>query len=219
MSKKPWEAGYTPPEPAPVMSKVEAGRIGGQTRVKRREEGLPVKPPRKSKPGPVADPNSACAQKAAWETAENISLKRRTFLDRFIREYLRDFNASMAYIRADGAPSHATTGGPEALRSAYVQMRLAEVVDMLEEEDLLTRKDILLGLKKEANSYGIDSNSASRVRAWSQLAKIKGMEVQKTETKVTHQGGVMLVPMAPSLQSWEEQAANAQRQLKHDVRK
>lgn len=219
MSLKPWEQGYTPPEPAPVMSKVEAGRLGGLKQAARREEGLPALPPKKEKPGPDPDPTSAASQKAVWETEANISLKRRTFLDAFTREYLHDFNAGMAYIRAGGAPSHATTGGQEALRSAYVQEQLKRVTDLLEEEELLTRKDILLGLKREAHYTGMDSSQSARVRAWSQLAKIKGMEVQKTETKVTHQGGIMLVPMVRDVTDWETQAADAQKQLKHEVRK
>ncbi len=217
--KKPWEEGYeAPPETMP-MSKVDAGRMGGFVNKARRKAGLPAMPPKKSKPGPVSDPNSAYSQRAEWENEDNISLKRRAMLDNFTREYLYDFNAPMAYIRAGGAESHAVTGGHQALKSAYVQQQLRLVTDILEEEELLTRKDIILGLKKEANYKGDDSSQSARVRAWSALAKIKGMEIQKVDTTVTHKGGIMLVPMAANLNVWENNATDSQAQLKHEVRK
>lgn len=216
---KPWEAGYQAP-PSARMSMKEAGALGGTKSQARKRAGLPAEEKKTGgRPGPKRT-NVAREEKFANMTEETISLKKKVFLDRFVFEYLHDFNSSMAYIRAGGASSHATTGGPESLRTAYVQTQLRQVTEMMDVEKLVTAGEILMGLKREANHYGDDGSSASRVRAWGMLAKIKGMDQPKPppdEGDKGPKGGVMEIPAYTDVQ-WTEMAAQAQAQLKNDVR-
>lgn len=220
MSLKPWEAGYQA-EQTPVRSKAEIGALGGLKAAARKKAGLP--------PIPVSSgmekqgrkrTNAKTQEKAEKATEENISLKKKMFLDRFVFEYLHDFNSSMAYIRAGGTVDHATTGGPESLRTAYVQTQLRIVSETLEHEKLVTCGEVMMGIKKEANYYGEDGSSSARVRAWGMLAKIKGMDVPKPPEPEgnQHPGGVMHVPLAATDVEWQEVAAQSQLQLKADVR-
>lgn len=224
MSEKelhPWDADYVAPV-TPIKSKAEIGALGGKKAQARRREGLP--------PIPVSDgtgkqgrkvTNAKTQERFDKMTEENLPLKKKVFLDRFIYEYLHDFNSSMAWIRAGGTVDHATTGGPQSLRTAYVQTQIRLLSNQLDEEQIITRNEVLLGIKKEANHYGDDGSSAARVRAWGMLAKIKGMD---TPTPVEIEdnrpaGGVMEVPMVESVDQWENAASGQQLQLKNDVRK
>ncbi len=220
MSLKPWEAGYVPPE-IHVKTKREIGRLGGLTAAARKAAGLPKKP---VSDGTAKRGRKLTSQKtidrAALATEGNMDLKKKMFLDKFIYEYLHDFNSSMAYIRAGGTPDHATTGGPEALRTQYVQLQLREVTNHLEAENLVTAGEIIMGIKREAHHYGDDGSSSARVKAWGMLAKIKGMDVPKPKDPVDQgpKGGVMHVPLAATEVEWQEVAAQSQQQLKSDVR-
>lgn len=218
---KPWEAGYETPPPRKTMTKAEAGALGGTKSQSRKRAGLP---PEERTDGTTKQgakrTNVAREEKFANMTEENISLKKKEFLDRFVYEYLHDFNSSMAWIRAGGSSGHATTGGPDSLRTAYVQTQLRIITEQLDAEKLVTNGEVLMGLKREANHYGDDGSSASRVRAWGMLAKIKGLDQPKApvdESEKGPKGGVMEIPAYTDVQ-WAEVATASQAQLKNDVR-
>lgn len=218
---RPWEQGFVAKE-SKVLTPKEAGKLGGLAFAARKAAGLPDLPKSDGtgKPGRKRT-NPAAQAKADAATEDNISLKKKLFLDRFIYEYLHDFNSSMAWIRAGGAVSHATTGGPESLRTAYVQQQLRIVSEQIDEEQIVTRNEVLLGIKREANYMGEDGSSSARVRAWGMLAKIKGMDnpQPKEPEDDKPRGGVMEIPMPYTDVQWEEQASASQLQLKNDVRK
>lgn len=217
---KPWEAGYEAP-PSARMSAKEAGAMGGTKAQSRKRAGLPPEPVSDGTKKKGAKRTSvAREEKFANMTEETIPLAKKVFLDKFVYEYLHDFNSSMAYIRAGGAASHATTGGPDSLRTQYVQEQLRLVTEMMDVEKLVTAGEVLMGLKREANYFGEDGSSASRVRAWGMLAKIKGMDAPKPppdEGDKGPKGGVMEIPAYTDVQ-WNEVAAQSQAQLKNDVR-
>lgn len=217
---KPWDEGYESPTEVYKRSPAEIGRLGGLKKQARKLAGLPPLPVSDGtgKPGRKLT-SEKTIKRAARATEENLPLKKKMFLDRFVFEYLHDFNASMAYIRAGGTIDHSTTGGAESLRTAYVQNQIRMVTEQLEEEKLVTRGEIIMGIKKEAHHHGDDGSSSARVRAWGLLAKIKGMEAPtKVEAEVIHKGGVMEVPMVATEVEWQDVAAQSQLQLKNDVR-
>lgn len=218
---KPWEQGYVIPE-GRVIDKKALGKVGGLTAQARRAAGLPHKEKSDHTGTPGQKRTSVEREEHfAKMTEENLPLKKKMFLDRFVYEYLHDFNSSMAFIRAGGTAAHATTGGPESLRTAYVQTQLRNVTEMVDEEKLVTRGEVIMGIKKEAHYFGDDGSSSARVRAWGMLAKIKGMDVPKAPELVNDlpPGGVMEVPMIASPAEWAEQAVESQLALKNDVRK
>lgn len=217
---KPWEEGYLPPAEVYKRSAAEIGRLGGMKKQARRQAGLPPLPVSDGtgKPGrkPTSERNKKLAENA---TEDRLPLAKKMFLDRFVAEYLHDFNSSMAYIRAGGNPNHATSGGPASLRTAYVQNQIRTLSEHLDEEKLVTRGEIVMGIKREANHYGDDGSSSARVKAWATLAKIKGMEAPtKVQAEVVHKGGVMEVPMVATEVEWQDVAQASQLQLKNDVR-
>lgn len=237
MSLKPWEAGYvTPPKKTEAELAAERSAncaLGGLNRGENRKRARNGEPPQygekttrslnpkkgtRNKP----DPDSPTSKRLAKKTVENLSVADKAKMQIFVEHYLRTFDAPMAYIMAGGNPASSTAAGYEMLRWPAVQQKIQEVLDELEEEQLLTRKDILVGLKKEANYHGHDSSHGSRVRAWMGLARIKKMDVQVTESHHTVRGGVMLIPMNPqteTIDGWAQVVSDDQARLKEEVRK
>lgn len=216
---KPWESGYITPEPVPY-NPADNAHLGGLKKQANLLAGIPPKP--KPPEGKPAGRERTCPELQAELdaiTEETISFKHKVFYDKMVLEYLQDFNVSMAYIRAGGNQNSVPNLAYKAFRTKYFQDQLRFVAERLEEENLVSTNEIVLGLKKEANYHGEDGASASRVKAWATLAKIKGIEApKKSEQTITHKGGVMVVPMAQSIDTWENSAQQLQTQLKSDVR-
>ena len=68
-------------------------------------------------------------------------------------------------------------------------------------------------LHREANYFGQGSSAGARVKAQIQLSKIFGMEQVITIAQIEHPGGVMIVPMASSIEDWEQEAKSSQAKL------
>lgn len=136
--------------------------------------------------------------------------------ERFIQEYIKDFNAKRAAIRIGCSQATAGQQGYGILNEPYVQRRLLEVLAEIEEDSLVTRNDVIAGLLKEAHTAESD---AARVAAWGKLAKIKGMEIDVVQGQLNHIHRVMEVPGVGKIGDWEEAAEVSQQALKEDVRK
>lgn len=163
------------------------------------------------------NPNSKTSRMIAARTEDKLTPKMKEKRDRFITEYLVDFHGPNAMLRSGGAPSTAVKLAYQFLRESYVQRRIKEVLDSMEEADIINRKRILAGLIREANYMGIGASHGARVSAYSKLASILGMDApQKHDVKVS--GGVMVVPMTANLSDWEVVAEEKQKLLKEDVR-
>lgn len=119
------------------------------------------------------------------EMAETLTKQERTLRQRFVEEYLADYDPVAAAIRL---------GYQEAFAQQYAKQFLAEpyTLKLIKEKEaqfgILTeedqhRKKIVAGLYREAHNR-FNSGSA-RVAALTQLAKIIGIEAPvKTELKV-----------------------------------
>lgn len=183
-------------------------------------ENAPPAPVLRVIPGRKSNEDNKQGKKLKRRTLENLSPKMKEKRDRFITEYVKDFNGPMAYVRAGGPYTSATKMSGEYLREPYVASRIWEVIDAMEEADLITRKHVIAMFIREANYQGMGASHGARVAAIGHLAKVLGMEQTNVNLKgdIKFRGGVMLVP-APDPMSWEQAAAEAQRQLKEDVRK
>ncbi len=165
---------------------------------------------------------SPSAQKEARREAGRTPAEKQLLWTKFASEYLRDYNCELAFIRACAfigkkPGKNAYKKGYAILRQPFVQMLIKRVVDELNEEELVTRKDVVMGLWKEANSTSEDANGGSRVRALMGLARIKQMDTKTVEKKVNVQN-VMRVPIPADNDAWAAAAADSQRALKEDVR-
>lgn len=218
----PWEAGYQAPKPmipsAPKPN-IPAAPSAPPFLEKTQNQGM-------NRLGMLAGPNSdvdkiinkGSSQQAARKAEGRSPAEKQLVWSRFASEYLRDYNVELAYIRATGKKcKNAYRKGYTMLKQPFVQALIKEVVDRLNEEELVTRKDVVLGLWREANSHEEDANGGSRVRALMGLARIKQMDTKTVEKKVEVQN-VMRVPVPPDNDAWAAAAAESQRALKDDVR-
>ena len=153
------------------------------------------------------------------KTESKLSPEQRRKRDLFVDEYLVDFNATAAVIRTGGSKKGASYKAHLLMQEPYVQLRIRQTIDALEEAKIINRQRILAGLVREAHYSGVGASHSARVAAWSTLARIIGMEAPiKVEASHEVRGGVMVIPMADPA-SWEASAVTAQKLLKDDVRK
>lgn len=136
----------------------------------------------------------------------------------FVAEYVKDFNGAAAIMRLGYQVFEPRVVAGQWLREPYTQYILDKFIREAEDVALVTRGEILAGLKREANSYGLDSSGASRVSALGKLAKILGIEITKIEGEVKAVGGVMLVPLGGNPEEWEKNAAKSQSDLKANAK-
>jgi len=104
--------------------------------------------------------------------------------DRFVEEYVNDFNASRAAISAGYSEKTARSIASELLTKPDIRNAIKHHLDKLSAETFINREMILTGLLKEAMDRGERSTSAARVSAWDKLAKVSGLylDVQVTTT-------------------------------------
>jgi hypothetical protein len=143
----------------------------------------------------------------------------------FAKAYLIDCDPTMAALRCGLAD-------PEDLDSAratgWYYFRQPETLAAiqafsatLENDKIVSRDRVLMGLLEEANYRGLGSSHSARVAAWGKIAQMLGAEKPADPnapdpTKV--RGGVMLIPMAQSIEEWEGAATRSQSALKAAVR-
>lgn len=145
--------------------------------------------------------------------------KTRAKRDRFALALAQGYGRTQAALLAGSKPRSAQKEGSQMWADPYVQRRFTELRKEIDEEQLVTRTDILLGLLSEArDSDAPGGTQAARVSAWNAIARITGNE-RPQKMEITH-GGVMVVPMiGGGSQDWEQVAAEQQQVLRDAVRK
>src|SRR5512140_2238847 len=109
--------------------------------------------------GPSAfNPNSKTSKALARRTLENLTPKQKAFRDRFVEEFVRDWDPCMAWIRAGGPATTAQKNASCIRREPYVAQKIQEVVDHLEEQGLITKSRVLAGLLREANYHAVGAS-------------------------------------------------------------
>lgn len=166
------------------------------------------------------DPTSASSRRIAKRTEEKMSPDMKDKRDKYIFAIVMGYPKRQAAMMAGFAERSATKQGSQLFHEPYVQTQIHLLREKISEERLTSRKEVIAGLLSEARNDGPDSKQSARVAAWAHVAKICGYEKPAQATiDVVHRGGVMLVPMPTSHEDWEQAAANAQKQLRDDVRK
>lgn len=218
---KPWEAGYEAPVFDVAAIKSEVGRNAGsqsQKSILEHREAIANGEIQGTTEEIANMTISKLGKHLATRTEDNLSAQEKAFYQDFACEYLRDFDPEMALIRAGGKPKSAHVRGRQMLRTPYCQMLIKRVMDSLEEDNLITRKDIIMGLWREANDRGEGSSGGARVRALMGLARIKQMDIKVVEKNTTITHNVMNVPMPLNNDAWAAAAEQSQAELKSDVR-
>lgn len=132
----------------------------------------------------------------------------------FVLEYIKDFNGTNAAMRTGYCTDkNARSVACRWLAEPFTQWLLAKVLDECKDDAIVTRKEVLMNLKREACTYEPGSQ-ASRVKAWATLARLLGMETLKVEGNVTVANKVMTVPMVATPEEFEAMAVHRQRKLR-----
>ena len=93
----------------------------------------------------------------------------------FVREYMADFNATQAAIRAGYSAKTAGQIGHELLKKPEVQQRLREFQQKAAEKTETEAEWIRRRLKEEATDFTEFASQSARVRALELLGKINGV--------------------------------------------
>lgn len=172
----------------------------------------------KPKSGPNAkDPNSRTQQILARRTAANLSPEAKRRRDVYVDALIRGHTKKEAALMAGFTEQSAQKQGSLLWCEPYVQEQYRKLRDSVEEEQIVTRKDVIIGLVQEARHDGPKSVHIARVAAWTQVAKVMGFEAP-VKSEVSLQHNVMVVPMADSAADWEANASTSQKKLKDAIR-
>ena len=111
--------------------------------------------------------------------------KLTTKQQRFIEEYVTDFNASRAANSAGYSKKTARSISSELLTKPDIRSAIKTHLDGMSTDSYVSREVILTGLLKEAMGKGENSTAASRVASWGHLAKLSGLYLDtKPQTTV-----------------------------------
>ena len=122
------------------------------------------------------------------ECAMPLTESERQLRDRFVKQYLEDYDQVQAAIRCGFSASYAKDYAARFMAEPYTLNRISEAskeMGAVTDEDK-HRLRIVASLYREANYHGHGSSHGGRVSALSQLSKILGIEAPvKTDVKVT----------------------------------
>lgn len=176
------------------------------------------------------DPNSFVNGEVSYSHSD------KELRDRFIAEYLRDYNSYAACVRIGYMDEVALDCAKHFMEEPYVKRGIADAeaarakhLQTNEQEDLTRLPDgfvphdettdkqrIVSGLFREAFYKGPGASHSSRVSALSKLADI--YKLNKEESKVDAiTTNVMVVPAVGSVDGWEAAASKQQEELKKTV--
>ena len=100
---------------------------------------------------------------------------------RFIEEYLIDFNATQAAIRAGYSEKTAYSVGHENLSKPEIKSEIDRLTAQMTEKAIVTKEMVLQGLLDEARMYDEGASHSARVSAWAHLGKHLGIFMDKVE--------------------------------------
>jgi len=98
---------------------------------------------------------------------------------RFIDEYLIDFNATQAAIRAGYSSDTAKQQGSRLLTNVDVRAAIDDAIRERSSRALVSQDAVLLGLLEEARYTGEGSSHSARVSAWAHIGKHLGMFIDR----------------------------------------
>lgn len=100
---------------------------------------------------------------------------------RFIEEYLIDFNATQAAIRAGYSENSAGQIGEQNLKKLEIKSEIDRLTAQMTEKAIVTKEMVLQGLLDEARLYDEGASHSARVSAWAHLGKHLGIFMDKVE--------------------------------------
>ena len=140
--------------------------------------------------------------------------KVRAQMDRFVEGLLMGLGSTQAAVFAGVSAKSAPKTGYKYRTDPYVRERFAKLREKLTRDEICSFAEQALDVKSIA--FDECRPADTRLRGHALLARLMGHEAaSKFEGSVN--GGVLLIPVAASMDSWESQAIAAQAQLKAEV--
>lgn len=102
--------------------------------------------------------------------------------ERFVDEYLVDFNATAALARTGHktkSPQYAGLAAHRMIKNDKVKAAIEKRKKEISERIALTQDGVVNGLWREANNYDETGQAGARVRSWELLGKYLGMFPEK----------------------------------------
>ena len=119
---------------------------------------------------------------------------------RFIDEYLIDFNATQAAIRAGYSEDTAKQQGSRLLSNVDVRAAIDTAIRERSSRALLSQDAVLCGLLEEARYTGEGSSHSARVSAWAHIGKHLGMFIDRVHATGQQAHGITHIQLvAPDL--------------------
>ena len=100
----------------------------------------------------------------------------------FVAEYIKDFSAikSLRRLFLGKTESYYQQKAQKFMKCGYVTLLISMVLEEIKEDAIVTRKQVLIQLKKEMDNYSTDATSTSRIAAAKVVGKLLGMEVDRS---------------------------------------
>lgn len=113
----------------------------------------------------------------------------------FVREYLVDFNATQAAIRAGYSRKTAGSQGHDLLKKPEVQAALNEFRSKAAQETETDIRWVRQRLKEEATDFSEFSSHSARIRAIELVARLNGDFEKDNAQQAPRIGTIRLVPL------------------------
>jgi phage terminase small subunit len=154
-------------------------------------------------------------------------------MDRFVEGLLMGLGSTQAAVFAGVASASAARTGQHYRRDAYVLARFTELREKMSRDQICSFAEQALDVKSIAfddstvkvrvargnHVFTVHEEAtckADRIRAHALLANLMGHNAP-TKVATTVNGGVLLLPVADSMEAWESQAIAAQAALQKEV--
>jgi hypothetical protein len=139
----------------------------------------------------------------------------RAKMDRFVEGLLMGLGSTQAAVYAGLSSRSAARQGAKWRCDPYVRERFTKLREKLTKDEICSFAELALNVKSIAFDEYTTAKQV-RVIASALLARIMGHEAP-AKFAGTVNGGCLLIPVAGSQASWEQQAIAAQAQLQREV--
>jgi phage terminase small subunit len=158
----------------------------------------------------------------------------RAQMDRFVEGLLMGLGSTQAAVFAGVSSASAAGTGQKYRVDPYVRARFLELREKLSKDEVCSYVELALNVKSiafdesketitkltskgECYEEQVDATTkGERIRASKLLAQMQGY-MAETKVSTTVNGGVLLLPVAESMEQWESQAIAAQAALQKEV--
>lgn len=135
-------------------------------------------------------------------------------MDRFVEGLLMGLGSTSAAVFAGLSSRSAARQGAKWRCDPYVRERFTKLREQLTKDEICSFAELALNVKSIA--FDEQKNAHVRVTASALMARIMGHEAP-AKFAGTVNGGVLLIPVAESMELWEQQAIAAQAALQAEV--